>query len=136
MKEQPVSSPIFDPVVHLPVGEEVYQLIYDYNVAKAIARWTGVNPLISTLYPALETPDGLEISIWACLTQMGKEHEVPQDQRNIKREEVVEWCHNLSWLIEIAGPAIIQAYLKSTPTRKKEDLPPDPNSPKTQTATT
>jgi hypothetical protein len=134
--EKPVNSPIFDPVVHLTVGEEVYQLLYDYSVAKAITRWTGVNPLITDLYDALKTPEGLEISLWAMLTQMGKKHNIPQDQRNLKREEVAEWCENLEWLITVAGPKIIAAYLNSTPTKSKDEPPVDPNSQKTQTATT
>ena len=134
--DNPVNpSTAADPVVLLPLGEEVYQLIYDYNVAKAIARWTGMNPLMQTLYPCLEHPEGLEIALWSMLTQMGKKHDIPQDQRNIKREEVAEWCEDMGWLIEVAGPKLIECYQKNSPKRSKDEPPPDPN-PLTQTATT
>jgi hypothetical protein len=76
----------------------------------------------------MDSPDGFEASLWAMLTQMGSKHEVPQDQRNIKREEVAQWFeeNGIDWVMNEAGVKILECYAKAFP-EKPKDVPPDPN---------
>lgn len=90
----PATDSIADPVVLFPLGEEQYQLVYDFNTNKSIARHLNINPMMQGLDVALSHPDGVEVILWACLSQMGPKHQVPKEQRHLKLKSVVEWLED------------------------------------------
>jgi hypothetical protein len=125
----PISA--VDPKVELelPDGSDVVYLIYDYNVAKYVARMIGINPLINTIDAVLNHPDGFEVMLHGVTTRMGEEWEIPQDQRNYKLKDVAGWCRDMNWLLQVAGEAILEAYKRSSPKRKKDGPPEDETDP-------
>lgn len=121
-----------DPTVELRVGEDIFVLVFDYKVATAITRLTGLSPLVRGLYPILEThPEGLEICLWAMLTQMGPKWAVPTDQRNLKREEIQEWFEDLGFAQECVLK-LFDALAAAMPKKADEEEGENGENPQTQ----
>jgi hypothetical protein len=120
-----ISDPVVLFTVPAAVGgttdDEVYQLIFDFSVNKAVARMINVNPMMEGWYDALRHPDGIETMLWACLTQMGKRHKdsIPKDQLKLKITKVAEWLED-SGVYHDAVKVVTLAYAKAQPRRKPE----------------
>lgn len=121
---------ISDPVVLFPYNGEQYQLVYDFHVNKTIARHLGINPMMQGFDQAIQHPDGLEIILWACLSQMGLGHQVPKEQRHLKLKTVTEWIMDPDVYFD-ATRAVVHAFNKFQPKRQpkqeegEESHPPE-----------
>lgn len=91
-----------DPVELVKVGGEIYTLVVDYSVIKTITRLTGINPLMRHLISCMETEDGIEVCLWAMISQAGPNAEIPKDHRNLKRKTVAGWLEDIPFAVETA----------------------------------
>ena len=147
MNTKPITSNNYtavDPTVDLktPDGEEILQLIFDYNVAKFIIGQTQKNPLFGEMGDILNAvADGFEIVLYAMITKMGPDWDVPDDQRTITRKKVAEWCKDLHWVMNDGLAGVGECFRRGVSSRKEKDAPPvedegtDPNVRQTATAT-